>query len=299
MERWGMGYEDLRATNSEIIYLSMPMQGHDGPHRSFVGFGSTIAALSGLVWLSGRPDRTPIGTGTHYPDHVPSPGHALVALLAAIYRREVTGRGQAIEVSQFESTVNILGPAFVEHSASGAGPTRQGNRSSQASPHGVFRVAGDDRWIAIAARDDAAWASLATALGHPDWATDPRFATLADRKANEDELERLVDAATAECEPGQLVAALQAGGVPAAAVETSGGLLTDAQLEDRGFWHRLEHPVMGGIMVNRAPFRSDIDESGPRWAAPLLGQHTREIAEDVLGLSGTEIDDLIERGVFF
>jgi crotonobetainyl-CoA:carnitine CoA-transferase CaiB-like acyl-CoA transferase len=299
MERWGLSYEEIRETNPQVIYLSMPMQGNDGPHRTYVGFGSTIAALSGLVWLSGRPDRTPVGTGTHYPDHVPNPGHALVALLGAIYRREMTGEGQAIELSQFESTVNILGPAVVAFGATGRPPIRDGNRSPMASPNGVFRVAGDDRWCAISARDDREWAALAGVLGHPEWATEERFATLAARKANEDELERLVDAETRLCQPEHLVDALVARGVPAATVTTSADLLDDPQLAARGFWHRLDHPYMGSIVVNRAPFSSNVDASGPRSPAPLLGEHTREIAEGVLGMSPAEVDDLVARKVFF
>jgi len=154
MERWGLGYRDLVAVDPSIIYLSMPMQGDDGPHRTYVGFGSTIAALSGLVASAGLPGRTPLGTGTHYPDHVPSPGHALVALLAALYDRSRTGRGRASEVSQFESTVNVLGPAVVAYEASGDVEPRRGNRAPDMSPHAVLPAAGDDSWCAVVARDD-------------------------------------------------------------------------------------------------------------------------------------------------
>ncbi len=299
MERWGLGYEDLRDENPGLIYLAMPMQGKDGPHRSYVGFGSTIAALSGLVGLSGRADRTPVGTGTHYPDHVPNPGHALVALLGALYRRDLTGLGQAIELSQFESTVNVLGPAFVAYGASGVAPVRDGNRAPDWSPNGVFPVAGEDRWCAISARDDAEWTALARTLGHPEWPADPRFLTLADRKRNEDDLEALVAAATELCDADSLVESLVAQGVPAAEVMTSGDLLTNPQLQARDFWRRLDHPYMGTIVGNRAPFRSREDEAGPRSAAPLLGQHTREIADELLALSAAEIDDLVDRRVFY
>jgi benzylsuccinate CoA-transferase BbsF subunit len=299
MERWGLSYDEIRQDNPSVIYLSMPMQGGDGPHRSFVGFGSTIAALSGLVWLSGQPDRTPVGTGTHYPDHVPNPGHALVALLGALLRRELTGLGQAIELSQFESTVNVLGSAFVAYGATGQVPMRTGNRSPSESPSGVFRVAGDDRWCALVARDDVEFQALADELGHPEWGTDPRFTTLVGRQANEDALEAAIEACTGPREPASLVAALRARGIPAAVVTTSADLLDDPQLAARGFWQRIEHPVMGAIVVNRAPFTSDRDTAIPRSAAPLLGQHTAQIAHDWLGLSDDEIGDLIDRRVFY
>ena len=298
MERWGLGYESIAAYNRSVIYLSMPMQGNDGPGRAFVGFGSTISALSGIVGSSGRPDRVPVGTGTHYPDHVPNPGHALVALLAAVYRRELTGLGQSIEVSQFESTVNMVGPDVIARSVDGLHPARIGNRSPQASPSGVFPVAGVDLWCAISVECDAAWVAFAAVLCHPEWTTDPRFATLLDRKANETALEGLITQVTRGWVGGELVDALQTRGVAAALMETSGDLLTNPQLTARGYWGRLEHPYMGSIVVNRAPFRSSLDEGAPRSAAPLLGQHTRELAASALGIEGAEYEDLVAREVF-
>ena len=107
-----------------------------------------------------------------------------------------------------------------------------------------------------------------------------------------------IAAETRRCEPSVLVDALQARGVPSAAVETSGDLIANPQLEARGYWSRLEHPVMGSIVVNRVPFRSTPDEGAPRTAAPLLGQHTRELAASVLGIEGDAYEDLVAREVF-
>lgn len=298
MERWGLSYEQIAAVNPAVIYLTMPMQGNDGPHQRFIGFGSTIAALSGLVWASGRPDRPPVGTGTHYPDHVPNPGHALVALLAALFQLRRTGRGQQIELSQFESTVNIMGPAIVAWSLTGQGLQRQGNRVPNACPHGVFPVSGDDRWCAIAVYTDEQWRALAEELGHPEWASDPRFVDLAARKAHEDLLEARLAKVTCGWPGPLLVERLQDRGIPAAEVATSGDLLTDPQLEARRYWHRLDHPVMGSIVVNRAPFRSNRDDGSPIAAAPLLGQHTREIAIHLLGMTEAEYEHYVAEGVF-
>jgi benzylsuccinate CoA-transferase BbsF subunit len=297
MERWGLAYDDLAERNPSIIYLSMPMQGSDGPHRSYVGFGSTIAALSGLVASAGLPGRTPLGTGTHYPDHVPNPGHALVALLAAIFDRARTGHGRAIEVSQFESTVNVLGPQILAYQAKGEVEPRRGNRMPHASPHAVLPTAGDDVWIALVARNDTEFAALCAVLGRPDLGTDQRFATLAGRKANEDELERLLALITATCDADELVAALQTRSVPAARVRTPGDLIDDPHLAARGFWRRLDHPVMGEIVVNRVPFMSVDQDDAPRSAAPLLGEHTKEIAQTILGMSEAEYLDHVAREV--
>jgi benzylsuccinate CoA-transferase BbsF subunit len=292
MERWGLGYGELAEENPGLVYVEMPMQGADGPHRDFVGFGSTIAALAGLVELSGLPDRAPVGTGTHYPNHVPSPGHALVAVLAALHHRQRTGEGCRIEVSQLESAVTLIAPALAAASVGEPEPPRAGNRVPHQSPSAVLRCRGDDEWIAVAARDDAEWRALAEELGGAALAAERRFATLTDRKRNEDELEATLAPLCASRDRHELAAALQRRGVPAAAVLASDDLLADAQLAARGFWRRVEHPVMGELSSPAAPFVADGARTGPTRAAPLLGEHTREIASSLLGLGDEEIEEL-------
>lgn len=296
MERWGLAYEEVRTRNPSIIYLTMPMQGATGPHSSFTGFGSTIAALSGLVHLSGRADRPPVGTGTHYPDHVPNPGHALVALLAALRHREVTGEGQAIEVSQLESTVNVIGQAFLDDQRNGS-RDRSGNRVPGASPHGVFPCAGEGSWIAIACADDRHFRDLLEVLGRPAWGDSERFSTLPSRKANEDDLERLLASETRLRERGQLVAELRACAVPAAPVNTSKDMLSDPELEARDYWQRISHPVIGEMAIARPPFTLGQAPRPELRRAPLLGEHTREVAGGLLGMDDATIDRLVAEGV--
>jgi benzylsuccinate CoA-transferase BbsF subunit len=297
MDRWGLSYEAVRGVNASVIYLTMPMQGADGPHAGFTGFGSTISALSGLVSLSGLADRLPVGTGTHFPDHVPNPGHALVAILAALVYRARTGEGQAIEVSQLESTINIIGPAVVAASLHGAEEPRSGNRAAGASPRGVFPCRGDDAWCAISCRTDAAWRSLAEVLGHPEWTTDDRFATLLDRKRNEDALEQVVTEATRSWDRTDLAGRLRRAGVPAAAVSSSRDVLDDPDLAARGYWRRVDHPVIGQIAIARPPFLLDGPERPELRRPPLLGEHTAEVARELLGLSDDEVQRLVADGV--
>ena len=298
MERWGLSYADITEVNPGVVYLSMPMQGASGPHSQYIGFGSTIAALSGLVALSGRPDRAPIGTGTHYPDHVPSPGHALVAVLAAIRRKRLTGEGCFVELSQLESMVALLGPA-ISRASSGHDVTREGNRVPQHSPSAVFRCTGDDAWCAISARSDGEWRSLVQELGAPELADDLRFATHADRKANEDALEGVLASLVAKRGNDELARALHARGVPAAPVLSSAEILNDEQLRARGFWRTLLHPVLGEFTAPAAPFIADGTRTGPERAAPLLGEHTRELASSLLSLDEDEIDALVEEKVLW
>jgi benzylsuccinate CoA-transferase BbsF subunit len=300
MERWGLGYAELSAADPALIYLAMPMQGSSGPHKSYIGFGSTIAAISGLVEMSGSPDRAPIGTGTHYPDHVPNPGHALVGLLAAIFHRARTGDGQYIELAQLESTVNLLGPSIVRYSASGALPRRTGNRRHGSAPCGVFPCAGEDVWCAIEIENDTGWQALVETLGRPQWMTDPRLDTPAGRSQSIDMIEGKLAQETRGHKAEALVLALQARGVASAVVETSRDVMEDRQLNARGYWRTIDHAEMGRITVNVPPFFS-AEEGRNREPAPppLLGEQTREIATTLLGLSESECTRLMNEEVLW
>jgi benzylsuccinate CoA-transferase BbsF subunit len=297
MERWGLDYESVKAFNQSVIYLSMPMQGATGPHRDYVGFGSTIAAAAGIVEASGLPNRPPVGTGTHYPDHVPNPGHALVAVLAALWRRERTGRGAEIELAQLESTVNVIGPALIATSL-GATLGRPANRVACAAPHGVFKCEGEDRWCAISVYDHSQWESLVSVIGISELARDPRFATLGSRKENEDALEVALTKGTIRYDAWDLAKALQDRGVAAAVVETPGDLFTDPNLVARDFWRTLDHAVLGEYTVGSMPFGWRGADRGPTAPAPLLGQHTDEIARTILQMSPEEIEAAKTAGLF-
>jgi benzylsuccinate CoA-transferase BbsF subunit len=299
MERWGLGYEQVAAVNRSIIYLAMPMQGSSGPHKDYIGFGSTISALCGLVGMAGLPGRAPIGTGTHYPDHVPNPGHALVAVLAAAFHRARTGEGQRIELAQIESTVNVLGPSILAHNATGALPQIHGNRRKDAVPRGVFPCAGEESWCAIEVTEDRQWQGLIAALGAPQWMSESMLAALADREACEDEIEKRLAQETRRYAVADLVRLLQAHGVPAAMVATSADVTNDPQLADRCYWHTVPHAEMEEVLVNTPPFRVIGEERRAPGSPPLLGEHTVELARELLGYDEAECRRLIDEKVFY
>lgn len=310
MEKWGLGYEAVRAVNPSVIYLTMPMQGVTGPRRDFVGFGSTIAAASGLVHPSGLPGRTPIGTGTHFPDHVPNPGHALVAVLAALYRRRRTGQGARIELSQLESTVNVVGPMILAASL-GAEAVPRGNRDTAAVPHGVFPCAGDDIWCALSVPDDSVWAAFVKALGRagapgrddraglPGSAllAEARYRTASGRRGDERALEVALGTTTRELPREVLLRVCHAVGVAAAPVNSPEDLLKDPNLVARGFWRSFDHPDMGTYRVGSMPFHAGRSSGHPTGRAPMLGEHTEELARDLLGLGADEVAALRDAGV--
>lgn len=293
-EKWGLSYERLRQAKPDIIVVREPMQGLDGPHRDFSGFGAVIMPLAGLSHLSGFPDRPPIGTGTNYTDYVVNPGHALFATLAALRYRSRTRKGQLIEVAQFESSACVIAPALLDYTANGRVQERQGNRLPHAAPHGAYRCQGDDRWLAMAVFDEEQWCALCRALGDPDWTREERFATLRGRKEHEDDLDRLVEAWTVTQTAEEAMAALQAAGVPAGVVQTAEDVLDrDPHLRERCYYEYLEHPEAGRTAYDGPGFRLSKTPGRLLSPAPLLGQHTEFVCKEVLGLSDEEIADLL------
>jgi benzylsuccinate CoA-transferase BbsF subunit len=297
MTRLGLGYEDARAVRPDIIYLDMPMQGTSGPHRDYRGFGLSIGAAGGLLDLSGYPDRPGVGTGTNYPDHVPNPLHAAIAVLAALRQRRRTGRGRYIELAQLESVVNVIGPALVA-AAAGVAVGRAGNDDPVATPHGVYPCAGQDNWCAISVATDQQWTSLVEVLGRPDRLDDPVLATAASRRHRAPVVDTALRQSTSRWKAGELADALTAAGVPAAPVNRADDLLIrDPQLAARGHWVTLSHPEMGDSVYDGIPYRLSRTPGRLRAPAPLLGADTRAVCVDLLGVSDTEFDRLADLGV--
>lgn len=294
MEKFGLGYPEVRAMKSDIIYLSMSMHGADGPERSYLGYGANIAAITGLQYLTGLPDRPPAGTGTNYPDHIPNPCHAAFAVLAALRYRRRTGKGQNIEVAQSEPTVAMLGPTILDLTVNGRNHERTGNRHAWAAPHGVYPCMGSDRWIAIAATSDAQWTALIEVIGSPSWSLEERWAGIAGRYRDSADLDRLLSGETAKWNAETLMTALQQKNVSAGVVQNAEDVIKrDPQLAHRRHWTKLTHAEMGETIYNMPPFRFSRSPVQLRSPAPLLGEHTREICRTLLGLNESEIDALI------
>ncbi|KWX20144.1 hypothetical protein AFM11_31870 [Mycolicibacterium wolinskyi] len=296
LERWGMAYADVQQVNPRIVYLTMPMQGRDGPHHDYVGFGSTIAALAGLVHTTAAPGRPPIGTGTHYPDHVPNPGHALVALLAAIYHQQRTGEGQYVELSQLESTVNVVGHGIV-HSSLGADVSPAGNHAPGCAPRGAYACA-DGEWLAVSCQTEEQWYALAKVVDRTDWLANPRFGTVLERLRNSDALDAELGEVLSARRRSAVVTELANAGVPAGPVNSSKDMLDDPHLSARGFWESVQHKVIGEVPMFHLPFRLDDGDRPSMSPPPLLGEHTREVATSVLELTDDEYEELVADGLF-
>jgi len=305
IDKWRLGYDQVAKTNPRIIAAYAPMQGMDGPHRDFLGFGGVLTPVTGFSYMSGYPQRPPIGVGTNYPDYAINPGHTTVAILAALRHRDLGGNGQYIELPQVESVVATLGTAVAEYLANGTVAGRGGNRNPIASPHGAFRCADDpesvgspDRWLAIACRTDTDWAVLASVFGEPELAGDPRFATLAARKANEDALEAIVSRWVAPLRAEEAMERLQARGIAAGVVQNAQDLLErDVHMRDRKYYQYLPHPETGLSAYDNVAARLSHTPASHRAPAPLLGEHTLEVCTEILGLDLDETANLLADGI--
>ncbi|MYD28040.1 MAG: CoA transferase, partial [Dehalococcoidia bacterium] len=305
LEKWNLLYEHVSAANPRIVAGYAPMQGMVGPHRDFLGFGAVLTPITGISELSGFPHHPPIGIGTNYPDYVVNPGHLAFALLAALRHRDIIGEGQLVEMPQIESVVNALAPAILDYTANGVVQTRAGNRSPVAAPHGAFRCTDDptsegseDRWIAIACRSDEQWAAVCDAFGQVGSASDPRFATHEARKANEDALETLVSLWTADRRAEDVMADLQARGVPAGVVQNAQDILDkDPHVRDRAYYQYLDHPETGRSAYDGPCARLSETPGFHAAPAPLFGQHTDEVCRRILELSDDEVATLLVEGV--
>jgi crotonobetainyl-CoA:carnitine CoA-transferase CaiB-like acyl-CoA transferase len=288
MERMGLGYEALRSLRPDLIMIALSGYGATGPDSDKVSYGPAQVPLSGLSSVTGYRGWPPMHVGVSYGD--PTGGlHGAVAVLAALLHRARTGAGQYIDLSQWETTMSVLPDAITAWTMNGVQPERDGNRDPQMAPHGIFRSAGEDRWVAVAVEDDAAWPRLAAAIGRPELADDPRYRTVVDRKRHEDDLEALLSEWTGARTPEEATALLQAAGVAAFTVASNRDLAEDPHLAGREFFVDLAHPEVGTRRHIGVPWRMSESEARVRRPAPCLGADTDAVLRDVLGYSEAEI----------
>ncbi|OYD61404.1 CaiB/BaiF CoA transferase family protein [Rhodococcus sp. OK302] len=303
MEKWGLTYDDLRAIDPEIILARMSGFGHSGPHHRFKSYGPVIQAVCGLSFISGLPDREPSGWGLSYMDNQAAYYNSM-ALLMAIMQRNVTGKGQEIDVSAVEAGINLIGPDLLDVSVNNAKTRRpgypNGNRldNPQAAPHGVYPAAGEDKWLAIAVFDDADWSRFASALGNPEWASSPDFADQSSRFANHDKLDEHISRWSARRPAHESMELLQAAGVAAGAVRNSQDLTeSDPQINLRETFFELDHPVIGVAKFEGSPMQFSRTVQDNWRSAPLLGEDNQYVFGNILGLDEDEIAVLTAEGV--
>jgi len=296
MKRMGLGYEELKKVKPDIIMFSSSVQGQTGPYAAHSVYGWQLTPLSGLTQITGWPDREPLSPDGPYTDY-PAPRFGAFAILAAIDYRRQTGKGQYIDLSQYETSEHCIAPLILDYTVNRRVANRMGNRSPYAAPHGAYRCRGGDRWCAIAVFTDEEWEIFVRVIGKPVWTKEPKFTTLLERKENEDELDKLVEAWTISYSPEEVMTKMQAAGIGAGVVATPEDLMEhDPQLRHRNYFRELGHPEVGKHRVRGPYFLLSKSPCEVR-RAPLLGEHNEYVLKEIIGMSDDEIAELVIEGV--
>lgn len=298
MRNWGMDYASLSRIKPDIICVSMSGFGHTGPRSSYVSYGPTLHALAGYTAMMTDESGEVTGFGYSYADMVGGYTGALAVLMALRYRR-LTGRGQFVDLAQFEAVTSVIGPSLLDIAVNGREQSPPGYRSQElpAAPHGVYRCRsrGDDndRWIALSVRSQSEWDRFVTAIGSPSWANDPKFRTLYLRTSNRAELDRNISRWTITQDAESAMETLQRAGI-AAGVVSNGADICDRnpQLKAREFWGSVTTLDGTKAGVNGIPMKYSATPVSVRTPPPLIGASSDYVLGEILDYSRAEIGEL-------
>ena len=315
LQKWGLGYSELCKIKPDIVYVSMSGYGHTGRDHHYTTFGPVAQAASGLTFQSGLPDRPPAGWGWSYMDDTGGMYGAMCAL-TGLYHRNMTGKGQHIDQAQMISSIPLNGPALLDFTVNGRGTRRPGfppgnrahwpgtpilnnYRGAIAAPHNAYRTnpGGYNDWCVIVCHTDEEWAALANLITP----TPPeKFATLAARLEHQEELDTLIESWTQTHEKYDLTERCQAAGIRALPVQSAEDRVEhDPQLAHRQMYQPMHHPALGTHKVQNAPFTMSETPAYNHAPSPLIGAHTREIIEDLLGYSHEDLRAGFADGTFW
>lgn len=298
LKRWGLDRESLAATHPGVSVISMGGMGQDGPWKDFVTYAPTIHALTGLTYLTNPPGEYTLGYGFSLTDHLSGLAAALAALQALEYR-ERTGSGLSIDLSQYELGLGIMAPALLDYLANSRNPEPVGNRHPFGAwaPHGIYRCAGDDQWVAIAVRGDSEWGALAQLMGRAELRTDSRFATHESRVAHADALDATIEAWTVHIDRYEVARRCQAAGIAAGPVQNAADLTgRDEQLAARGFFGTATADSRGTYGTDRFPARFNGLRPPEYRGVRQTGADTFAVVSELLGLPDDEVAELLASG---
>ena len=318
MQRWGLGYQELQELRPDIIYVSMAGFGHTGQHHWHGTMGPAAQALSGLTFLSGLPGKPPAGWGWSYLDDTGGMYGAMCAL-TALRHRSATGQGQHVDLSQMITGITLVGPAFLDRTVNGRESRREGYppgnrtvwpgappvnnyRGPTVAPHNAYRTKGGgyNDWCVIACFSDQEWQSLVQLMGNPIWATGSELSSLTGRIQRQEEMDQGIEEWTLTLEKYELTQKCQEAGVRAIAVQSSQDRVEhDPQLRERGMYSELEHPMLGTWKFQNAPFKLSKSPAEVYQPPPMIGQHNKQIMEDLLGIGHQELQEGYEDGTLW
>ncbi len=274
LDRQGLGYEDLRALNPGLIYCSISGYGKDGPYASRAGYDFVAQAESGLMAVTGEVEGEPQRLGSPIGD-ISAGMYATISILAALHYRDLTGKGQYIDISLVESAISLLGNVSANHLISGEEAKRYGNAHPNIVPYQAFQTR--NGYVVVAAGNDRLYQSLCRLLGREELATDPRFVTNPQRVRNRAELLPILQDLFRQRDTDDWLAALRAAGIPCGAINTVSQVFRDPQVQARNFVWEAQHPTAGPIKLSGSPIRLSETPTRLYKAPPLLGEDNEEI----------------------
>ncbi len=297
IDRLNITWDVLSQANPRLVMISMPGFGRTGPYSKFRAFGANMEAIVGHTTLRGYTDSDATGVTNVFLADAGGGAVGVFAILAALRYRQRTGKGQYIDMSQAENIGHFYSQAMMDYSMNGRVQGPMGNRHPSRAPQGVYRCAGDDTWLALSCGDDAEFAALCGVMGQPSLAAEPRFADSFTRYANQDALDPIITAWSAQQDQHAAFHALQAAGVPAGPVLTTAGVFNDPHLKARDMWQQVTLPEAGTHWylkptighMSRTPLKI--------WApAPNMGADNEYVYQQVMGYTDAEYDAMVQAG---
>lgn len=295
MEKWGLGFEELKAVNPRIIMIRVSGFGQTGPYSRQAGFGAVGEAMGGLRYVCGDPSTPPSRVGISIGDSLAAT-FACVGALSALHHRERTGEGQVVDSAIYEAVLNMMESLITEYDQAGYVRERTGAILPNVAPSNVYPTA-DGQMVLIAANQDTVFRRLAEAMGDSQLAEDDRYSSHSSRGANQAGLDALVAAWTGTLEADRVLELMAEHGVPAGKIYRAPDMLEDPHFKARNAIIEALHPGFGKLRMQNVAPQLSLTPGAVHSPAPELGEHTAAVLGDLLGIDGAAIGQLRDTGV--
>ena len=296
LEKWGLGYEVLSKDNPGLILVRVSGYGQTGPYRDKAGFGSIGEAMGGLRYITGYPDRPPTRVGISIGDALAGTLGALGAVMALYHRDARGGQGQVVDIGLYEAVLTYMESTIPEYVLAGAVRERTGNVLPNVAPSNIYPTA-DGQWLVMGANADNVFRRLCQAMGKPELADDPKFATHDARGQHMEELDEIISAWTSQHPVDEILRILDGAGVPAGKIYTAKEMLEDPHFQARQNIVYVQDPELGPFPMQNVTPKLSHTPGEVRWTGPRLGQHNDEVYRQLLEMSPSELEELHKKGV--
>ncbi|MBU2704031.1 CoA:oxalate CoA-transferase [Sporomusaceae bacterium BoRhaA] len=293
MEKFGLGYEEIKKINPNIIYTACSGFGHTGPYSKKPAYDVIVQGMGGIMSITGQENGEPTRVGASVGD-LTAGLFAVIGTLTALYNREKTGVGQKVDVAMLDCQVAILENAISRYLVNGVAPGPIGNRHPSITPFEAFKA--KDGYVIIAVGNDRLWKKFCDLIGRQELIEDARFITNAKRTENQKQLKGILDTVFPAKTVDEWLEAIDGAGIPCGPINTVDRVMKDPQVLARDMIVEVDHPVAGKFKMPGVPIKLSETPGEVESPAPLLGQHTEEILQEMLGLSKEEVAKLKEEG---